>query len=101
MATHSSILACKMPWTEEPGGVQSMGSRRVAYSLAMFETMFENWAICLHGLQLASLLISCFQEQDIVMCPPYSQVVWGFKYLLFLHQTVFFWWDSSWWSWRK
>ena len=24
------------------------------------------------------------------MCPPYSQVVWGFKYLLFLHQTVFF-----------
>ena len=25
MATHSSILACRMPWTEEPGGPQSMG----------------------------------------------------------------------------
>ena len=25
MATHSSILAWKIPWTEEPGGVQSMG----------------------------------------------------------------------------
>ena len=25
MATHSSILACRIPWTEEPGGVQSMG----------------------------------------------------------------------------
>ena len=25
MATHSSILACKIPWTEEPGGLQSMG----------------------------------------------------------------------------
>ena len=24
------------------------------------------------------------------MCPPYSQVVWGFKFLLFLHQTFFF-----------
>ena len=24
-ATHSSILACKIPWTEEPGGLQSMG----------------------------------------------------------------------------
>ena len=30
MATHSSILAWKIPWTEEPGGLQSMGSRRVS-----------------------------------------------------------------------
>ena len=27
MATHSSILACKIPWTEEPGRLQSMGSQ--------------------------------------------------------------------------
>ena len=26
MATHSSILACRIPWTEEPGGLQSTGS---------------------------------------------------------------------------
>ena len=29
MATHSSILAWRIPWTEEPGGLQSMGSHRV------------------------------------------------------------------------
>ena len=29
MATHSSILAWRIPWTEEPGGPQSMGSQRV------------------------------------------------------------------------
>ena len=29
MATHSSILAWKIPWTEESGGLQSMGSQRV------------------------------------------------------------------------
>ena len=29
MATHSSILVWKIPWTEEPGGLQSMGSQRV------------------------------------------------------------------------
>ena len=29
MATHSSILAWKISWTEEPGGVQSMGLQRV------------------------------------------------------------------------
>ena len=31
MATHSSILACKVPWTEEPGGLQSMGLQRVGH----------------------------------------------------------------------
>ena len=29
MATHSSMLAWEIPWTEEPGGLQSMGSQRV------------------------------------------------------------------------
>ena len=29
MATHSSILAWRIPWTEEPGGLQSIGSQRV------------------------------------------------------------------------
>ena len=31
MATHSGILSCKIPWTEEPGELQSMGSKRVGY----------------------------------------------------------------------
>ena len=43
MANHSSILAQKIPWTEEPGGLQSMGSQRVRH----------NWAI---------------KQQEPVMC---------------------------------
>ena len=31
MATHSSILVWKIPWTEEPGGFQSIGSKRVGH----------------------------------------------------------------------
>ena len=31
MATHSSILAWRIPWTEEPGGLQSTGSQRVRH----------------------------------------------------------------------
>ena len=31
MATHSSILAWEIPWTEEPGGLQSIGSQRVGH----------------------------------------------------------------------
>ena len=32
MATHSSILAWRIPWTEEPGGLQSTGLQRVRHS---------------------------------------------------------------------
>ena len=32
MATHSSILAWEILWTEEPGGLQSMGSQRVGHN---------------------------------------------------------------------
>ena len=31
MATHSSILTWRIPWSEEPGGLQSMGSQRVKH----------------------------------------------------------------------
>ena len=31
MATHSSILAWRIPWTDEPGGLQSTGSQRVGH----------------------------------------------------------------------
>ena len=45
MANHSSTLAWKIPWTEEPGGLQSMGSRRVGNnwttSLSLFT--FMHW----------------------------------------------------------
>ena len=45
MAPHSSTLAWKIPWTEEPGGLQSMGSLRVGHnwasSLSLFT--FRHW----------------------------------------------------------
>ena len=44
MATHSSILAWRIPWTEEPVGLQPTGSQRVRY----------NWATSLRGSRIAS-----------------------------------------------
>ena len=32
MALHSSVLTWEIPWTEEPGGLQSMGSQRVGHN---------------------------------------------------------------------
>jgi len=46
MAHHSSILAWKIPWTEEPGGLQSMRSLRVAHLLSDFTFTFH-----LHALE--------------------------------------------------
>ena len=37
MATHSSSFAWEIPWTEEPGGLQPMGSQRVGHNLATKE----------------------------------------------------------------
>ena len=36
MATHSSILAWRIPWTEKAGGLRSMGSQRVGHGLSDF-----------------------------------------------------------------
>ena len=45
MATHSSILAWGIPWTEEPGGLQSMGLQRVGHDLGTERA-------CMPGLEL-------------------------------------------------
>ena len=50
MATHSSILAWKIPWTEEPGGLQSMGSQesgtteQLTLSLSLGQMASGSWS---------------------------------------------------------
>ena len=48
MATHSSTLAWKIPWMEEPGRLQSLGSQRVGHDLA---TSLSLWSLtlCMHA----------------------------------------------------
>ena len=41
MATYSSILAWRIPWKEEPVGLQSMGSQRVGHDSATKHTLFK------------------------------------------------------------
>ena len=53
MATHSSILAWEIPWTEEPGGLQSMGSQgltRMSYSYCQ-NSEEKSLRYCDHTLQ--------------------------------------------------
>ena len=52
MTTHSSILACRIPWTGEPGGAQSMGSQR--------DGLDSSNLICLHACPLFLIFLGVF-----------------------------------------
>ena len=50
MATHSNILAWRIPWTEEPGGLQSLGSQRVRHdwatnTITSTEIYLQKWVV--------------------------------------------------------
>ena len=59
MATHSSVLAWEIPWTEEPGGLQSMGSHRVGLRLKRFS--MQACSHCINGtfLNQVKVWLSC------------------------------------------
>ena len=77
MATHSSILAWRIPWTEEPGRLQSMGSQRVGYDFTFtfpslsVSCLCENLPSCFIGylLGVPSFLESGYQEPVFPWCP--------------------------------
>ena len=48
MATHSSLLAWRIPWTEEPGGLWSIGSQRVGLNLAQTQEFAYLEGKCWH-----------------------------------------------------
>ena len=52
MATHSSILAWEIPWTEEPGVLQSMGLQRVGHDLATEQQQQLEYLVCQGHLRI-------------------------------------------------
>ena len=62
MATHFSILACRIPWTEEPGGLQSMGLQRVGHDWVTHTILHVCVQSCTHLDVLGSV-------QFYHMCP--------------------------------
>ena len=58
MATHSSILAWRIPWTEEPGGLQSMGSQKSWTQLSDVE--------CIQNFKISSQLYAKLVNVEII-----------------------------------
>ena len=64
MATHSSILAWRIPWMEEPGRLQSMGSQRVRHDFIFqeFKETRGKISVVLKGLELSWWRLGINQE---------------------------------------
>ena len=68
MATHSSVLAWRIPWTEEPGGLQSMGSQRVRHDWVTNITLLLHYIYnYLHGVFIA---FSSVAQSCLLLCDP-------------------------------
>ena len=67
-ATHSSTLAWKIPWMEEPGGLQSMGSQRIGHDWAT-SLHFTSFLKTLHGLVIFTTV-----NQDTEYGGRYSEI---------------------------
>ena len=77
MATHSSIPAWKIPWTEQPGGLQSTGSQRVGHDWVTSLLLFSNhcrWWLqpwikrhLLLGRKIMTNLDSILKSRDITL----------------------------------
>ena len=83
MATHCNILAWRIPWTEEPGGLQSMGSQRVGHDWVTFTLKIPYWLISsmiltLGYLSLVLSLDTCCKTQ---LCPRLFCSALPFSYL--------------------
>ena len=88
MVTHSSVLAWRIPWTEEPGGLQSMGPQRVGHDrvtntrqwfyLCIITEINHSWSNLLHLLFLGRSFKHTMCLTDHVQlqeCPPWA--LWG------------------------
>ena len=67
MATYSSILAWRVLWTEEPGGLQSMGSQRVGWDQAT--NIFTNLKLHAAAAKNSRDSLNTFHAAKLSICP--------------------------------
>ena len=65
-ATHSSILAWRIPWTEEPGRLQSMGSQRVGHNWVTFTFTFSYYLVRTPSARVAWVVVVGFVCAQVI-----------------------------------
>ena len=87
MATHSSILAWKIPWVEEPGRLQSRGSQRVGHDWA------TSLHICIYMLLILKIYVCCWFSFS--GDPWLQRIQMGIKYFLSHNFVMIIKWKQS------
>jgi len=77
IATHSSILAWRISWTEEPGRLQSTGSQRVGYDRATNTVTFSLWCVVYKNIK--SLCCMCVLVAQLCATNPIDYSLPGFS----------------------
>ena len=88
MATHFSILAWEIPWTEKPGRLQSMGSQRVGHDLAATTTLIF-FTVFIKGAYLSFFFFVCISIMDFWLVDTMRFFFLTFIYFIWLCQVYF------------
>ena len=97
MGTHSSILAWEIPWTDEPGGLQSLGLQRIRHDLATKQQISIDWPKCTGILRSKRLTLQNLSSYTTTCCgcgwvsikPVPLSVLWGsFQWHIFLTSVL-------------
>ena len=76
MAIHSSILAWRIPWTEDPGELQSMGSQRVKDKrLTLIFTLYWHWYYPNSSLTSSAITLSPRDPCTLTLTPRYCSLL--------------------------
>ena len=89
MDTHSSILAWRTPWTEEPGGLPSMGSQRVRHAWT------TNHASAAYEIKVSIILVFSFPGESLLLplLLPLPLIKWQCMSASFSQCTIIFHWN--------
>ena len=90
MTTHARILAWRIPWTEEPGGLESIGLHRVGHDW--------NKLTCTHACTISSKLNTVLSERPFEAIPSKVPLCWAFLqwiHLCHLLHFIFHYWKLS------
>ena len=93
MATHSSILAWRIPWTEKPGGLHSMGSQRVRHDYAANTTTQFFCKVYLWGLKVLrySAVVVWESVRTVIVSQKMSRLLVAIKILSKIMITDIYW----------
>ena len=87
MATHSSVLAWRIPWTEKPGGLQSMGSHRIGHDWSNLAAAAAAAAIKIQRSKLTSWF---FRFWFFAVHSDYWSFLFLFYSLIFIFKYIFY-----------